>query len=157
MTNPGGTGRPRPPSLLMGWCWTRPGRRCIVTRRGVGSGCSWGRGMNGTVLVGREQELALLRAEIGRSGAGEARSVFIRGEPGIGKTSLAAAAAAGDPDFQVVAASGEESEQDLAYGVADQLLRRLGADSPEPAGPGPLAVGATLLRALSDLQSRAPI
>src|SRR5829696_8747294 len=46
-------------------------------------------GPNYDLLVGREKELSLLRAEYGRVLAGAGQPVVVRGEPGIGKTQLA--------------------------------------------------------------------
>jgi DNA-binding winged helix-turn-helix (wHTH) protein len=40
------------------------------------------------LLVGRDSEIALLRAELRRASGGERRVVFVSGEPGIGKTTL---------------------------------------------------------------------
>ena len=45
-------------------------------------------GPNYDLLVGRETELSLLRAEYGRVLAGSGQPVVVRGEPGIGKTQL---------------------------------------------------------------------
>jgi DNA-binding CsgD family transcriptional regulator len=44
----------------------------------------------GPKLVGRERELALLEAELAKAAAGELRCVLISGDPGLGKTRLAA-------------------------------------------------------------------
>ncbi|MGZ8156173.1 MAG: ATP-binding protein, partial [Burkholderiales bacterium] len=41
------------------------------------------------MFVGREQDLALLRASLDKAIAGEGRVVAIAGEPGIGKTRIA--------------------------------------------------------------------
>jgi DNA-binding winged helix-turn-helix (wHTH) protein/tetratricopeptide (TPR) repeat protein len=46
-------------------------------------------GPNYDLLVGREKELSLLRAEYGRVLAGGGQAVVVKGEPGIGKTQLA--------------------------------------------------------------------
>jgi DNA-binding winged helix-turn-helix (wHTH) protein/tetratricopeptide (TPR) repeat protein len=45
-------------------------------------------GPNYDLLVGREKELSLLRAEYGRVLAGSGQPVVVKGEPGIGKTQL---------------------------------------------------------------------
>ena len=57
-------------------------------------------------VLGRDGELERLRAELGRAREGERRTVFITGEPGIGKTALVNAfveplAAGGEPDVLV--------------------------------------------------------
>jgi DNA-binding CsgD family transcriptional regulator len=65
--------------------------------------------------VGREQELAILRAGIEALGRGEGRVIWVEGEAGIGKSSLVAEAltAGGDPGW------------DVGWGVADRLTERL--------------------------------
>jgi DNA-binding CsgD family transcriptional regulator len=112
--------------------------------------------MDSTRLVGRDPELALLREQLDRARAGEARIVFVRGEAGIGKTSLVRHALSASAADAVVAVSGEQAERDVAYGVVDQLMAGLGAPAASGAGPTPVAVGAALLRALSDRQVTRP-
>ena len=109
--------------------------------------------MDSARLVGRDQELRLLREQLDRARAGEARIVFVSGEAGVGKTSLVRAALEGAAESSVLHASGEESEQHLTYSAVDQLLHGLGAPAAAQAGPTPVAVGATLLTALSDAQA----
>jgi AAA ATPase domain len=74
-------------------------------------------------LVERELELGALGRliESARSGAGG--TVVVEGPPGIGKSSLLAAAraAAGD-DWRVVGALGSELEREFPFGVVRQLL-----------------------------------
>jgi len=48
--------------------------------------------MRGAVFLGRERELAELRAALESVAAGQGRSFFLVGEPGIGKTRLASEA-----------------------------------------------------------------
>jgi DNA-binding CsgD family transcriptional regulator len=73
-------------------------------------------------LVGREAE----RAEIGRlvetARSGLSGVVAVRGEAGIGKTSLVDAVASSVPDFEVVRLLGIESEMRLGFAALHQLL-----------------------------------
>jgi DNA-binding winged helix-turn-helix (wHTH) protein/tetratricopeptide (TPR) repeat protein len=61
------------------------------TRAGSGDGgeARAGSGPNYDLLVGRETELLMLRAEYRRVMSGSGQPVVVRGEPGIGKTQLA--------------------------------------------------------------------
>lgn len=68
-----------------------------------------------TPLVGRESELAVLQDATTQLLAGIGGAVLVEGEPGIGKSSLIAAAAA----------AGEESGCAVLSGVADQLAHPL--------------------------------
>ncbi|MET0782393.1 MAG: AAA family ATPase [Microbacterium sp.] len=45
-------------------------------------------------VVGRDDELAIIAGLLGRSGAGEAQTIVIAGDPGVGKTALVARACA---------------------------------------------------------------
>jgi len=65
--------------------------------------------------VGREQELAILRARVEALGRGEGTAVWIEGEPGIGKSSLVAEALATAGDLK----------WDIGWGIADQFTDRL--------------------------------
>ena len=66
-------------------------------------------------LTGRDRELAMLGAIMGEVAGGRGRSVFIEGEPGIGKSALVrtALAQAAGPGFQVFWGSGDELGQAL--------------------------------------------
>ncbi|WP_188196905.1 ATP-binding protein [Nonomuraea sp. SYSU D8015] len=66
-------------------------------------------------LVGREPELAVLRDAIAQLRAGTGGVVLVEGEPGIGKSSLAAAAAA----------AGQESGCTVLTSAADQVAHPL--------------------------------
>ena len=65
--------------------------------------------------VGREQELAVLRAGVEALDRGEGAVVWVEGEPGIGKSCLVAEALA--------AANGPGL--DVGWGMADRLTERL--------------------------------
>ncbi|WP_049574090.1 ATP-binding protein, partial [Nonomuraea sp. SBT364] len=74
------------------------------------------------MFVGRLAELAMLRAELRVAAAGPARMVVIDGPEGIGKTALIRHVLDEVPQVRVLAASGEESERQLRYGVVRQLV-----------------------------------
>jgi len=77
-----------------------------------------------STLVGRERELGILR-ELILDGRTRGQAVVLTGEPGIGKSALltAAGAAARAAGYQVLAASGVESEAQLPFAGLHQLLR----------------------------------
>ncbi len=77
-------------------------------------------------FVGRQSELAVLRERLLAATNGTPQTVLVQGPAGIGKTALVEhflAELAADPSSVVVRASGEDTEQLLAYGVMDQLVR----------------------------------
>lgn len=91
----------------------------------VGRRPGWG-GVVVAGLIGRDAELGVLRALIGRIRS-EGGSVVLRGEAGVGKSSVlwAAAEMAEAGDALVLAASGVESESMLPFAGLCQLLRPL--------------------------------
>ena len=90
--------------------------------------------------------------------------VLVQGQPGIGKSSLIAAFLVGHPALPVIAASGEEAEALLPYGLVQQLASGAAALLPDAldglallsggtrADADPLAVGVELLALISALQ-----
>lgn len=86
-------------------------------------------------LVGRACELDDLRASLDRLAAGDGGVVLVEGEPGIGKSHLLeeVAAEAGVRDLVVLAATGDDLDQDRPFAL---LHRALGNDL--PAIPVPL-------------------
>ena len=77
-------------------------------------------------FVGRQPELAVLRARLADARSGRPQIVQIQGPAGIGKTALIEKLPAGSavaPTPVVLLASGEETEELLAYGVVEQLAK----------------------------------
>ncbi len=109
-------------------------------------------------FVGRQPELAVLRARLTDVLNGSPQVVRVQGPPGIGKTALLDhfLREAGDDDPPVVVrASGEETEELLAYGIVDQLARSAGQDGRAltgiDAGDDPVTVGTRVLEFLDGL------
>src|SRR3954451_10668594 len=98
------------------------------------------------VFVGRQEQLASLQEAL----AAVPAVVVVEGEPGIGKTTLVDRFVEPLAHMRVVRASGVESERDLSFGVADQILRRCAADPVVGVTADPVIVGARLLDALAD-------
>jgi DNA-binding CsgD family transcriptional regulator len=76
-------------------------------------------------LYGREHELGVLTDMAGRLGEGAGGALVVRGEPGIGKSALLAAAAAQarDSGVRVLSAVGVQSESRLPFAGLHQLMR----------------------------------
>ena len=77
-------------------------------------------GIGGT-LIGREADVAWLGAVVAAAAAGTPSAAIVRGEAGIGKSSLVAAAL-DSVDAAILTATGDEGEIDVDYGIVDQLL-----------------------------------
>ncbi|MFG1946472.1 AAA family ATPase [Nonomuraea sp. NPDC048826] len=86
------------------------------------------------MFVGREAELAVLRAELRLAAAGPARRVVIEGPEGIGKTALIRQALADAPGVGIMGVNGDAGERHLRYGMISRLLPGLVADDPWTAG-----------------------
>ncbi|MCD7443939.1 AAA family ATPase [Streptomyces lincolnensis] len=124
-----------------------------------------GRG-DGTVFLGRTDELATLRRLYEEASTGRPRLVLVEGPAGIGKTALVRHFVTTTARGHVLTAAGEENETDLPYGVLSQLLGTGRTHSPVPApvpAPGrpmlsdPLTAGAELLEPLGELQRDEPV
>ena len=74
-------------------------------------------------LVGRAAECERLDQLRHDARAGLSGALVLRGEPGVGKTSLLRYLAASAPDFQVARVGGVESEMELSFAALHQLLR----------------------------------
>jgi DNA-binding CsgD family transcriptional regulator len=120
-------------------------------------------------FVGRESELASLRARLAAARDGTPQVVQIEGPPGIGKTALLAQFL-DDPGGNgvpvVLRVSGEETEALLEYGAIDQLARSAGPAGSDLLAPGGISgtapsdavgVGARLLELLGVLEADAPV
>jgi DNA-binding CsgD family transcriptional regulator len=73
------------------------------------------------LLLGRDEECALLEGLIADVRRGESRSLVVRGEAGIGKTALLQHLLESASDLNAVRATGVESEMELAYASLHQL------------------------------------
>jgi DNA-binding CsgD family transcriptional regulator len=74
-------------------------------------------------VLGRETELAQLSELLESARGGRGGALAIRGDPGVGKTLLLAAAVDSAGDFLVLSVAGVQSESDLAFGALSTLLR----------------------------------
>ena len=73
--------------------------------------------------MGRAGECARLDQVLRGARQGLSGVLVIRGEPGVGKTSLLEYAAAAAPDFQLARVGGVESEMEFSFAALHQLLR----------------------------------
>lgn len=116
-------------------------------------------------LVGREPELAALRAVLGEVRTGQPRLILLEGSAGIGKTALLDCFVREELDVRVLRATGEQWEAFVSFGVVDQLMRAAGVRETnvlldrqraltveEPAN-----VGALLLELWGTLDARGPV
>ncbi|MFC8430184.1 AAA family ATPase [Streptomyces sp. NPDC057253] len=76
----------------------------------------------GSRFLGRTAELAAVREVVGRADGGEGGVLAVRGEPGVGKTSLLRTAVAGAASPRVSHIAAIESESDLQYAGLHLLL-----------------------------------
>src|SRR4051794_38098563 len=78
--------------------------RCLRRVRGATIGAVWD--VVSPVLVGRERELARIRAAVDRTVGGEPGVVLLGGEAGVGKSRLVEAALAGRTDVRGLSGGG---------------------------------------------------
>jgi DNA-binding CsgD family transcriptional regulator len=73
------------------------------------------------MLRGRQDECAVLNGLLEDARAGRSGVLVLRGEPGVGKTSLLEYAIASATDMRVLRAVGAEAEMELAFAAVHQL------------------------------------
>ncbi|MEO6084825.1 MAG: AAA family ATPase [Umezawaea sp.] len=125
------------------------------------------------MLHGRDDELAMIDKLLADARSGAGGALVVRGEPGIGKTSLLDHAAARATGFRVLRGSGVESESALPFAGLHLLLRPVldhldavpgpqrvalaGAFGLGDGGGDRFMIGAGLLALLADAAERTPL
>lgn len=77
------------------------------------------------MLIGREEALARIAWVVSGARAGRGGALLLRGEPGMGKTALLAAAAASATGMSVLRCTGTQDERSLPYAALHALVRPL--------------------------------
>lgn len=113
-------------------------------------------------FVGRESELDTLSARLGDATTRAAGFVLVQGPGGSGKTATVRAFCARQRQARVFWVTTDEAEQDLPFGIVDELSRQLTDRTPTRIRPksrpqDPLLEGADLLQQLDAAQSGGPI
>jgi DNA-binding CsgD family transcriptional regulator len=101
------------------------------------------------VFVGREAEVAALRAAFETASTGRAQTVVVEGEAGIGKTTLVEHFVGGLTGVRVLRCAGDESEAHVPFALADQLLRSAGDASGSLDATQHVPVGMELLELMA--------
>lgn len=113
------------------------------------------RRVSSPVLIGRDEEVVRLSAALAEASAGQARTVLVGGEAGIGKTRLVAEAMAAAAAGRARVLTGgciPVRDESLPYGAVVEALRRLFEGTPGAAPPPALCASrAELARLLPDL------
>ena len=127
-----------------------------------------------TMLIGRERECGILDRLLARVRAGRSATLVLRGDPGIGKSSLLDHAVETAPDLPIVRALGVESEMEVPFAALHQLClpmldRRGRLPEPQRAAlatlfglggsipPDRLLVGLAVLSLVSEAASERPL
>jgi DNA-binding CsgD family transcriptional regulator len=116
----------------------------------------------GRSFVGRERELARLRAALTRACVNGLQVLCVQGPPGIGKSALLERFVE-DANLRAIRSTGSEEEAALPFGIIDQLLcqdprQSLATRTAVRDGLGdPIAAGARLLAVLSAMHGKDPV
>src|SRR3954468_6389681 len=102
------------------------------------------------VFVDRTRELRVIEDALSQAGS---RVVVIGGEAGIGKTTLLERFLAGVSDRLVLRADGDQSETDIPFAAADQLLRSGGSAFDAMQSAQHVAVGLELVELMTSQPS----
>ncbi len=132
-------------------------------------------GNSATRLYGRERELAIVEDLINRARS-KGSAIVVRGEAGIGKSSLLAelAVRARELGMLVLTTAGAQSETHLPFAGLNQLLRPVLGGMPqlepsqraalraafglaEPVAPNPFVVGLAVLELIAEAATRSPV
>ena len=93
-------------------------------------------------LLEREAPRAAVAAALAGARQGRGSTVFLVGEPGLGKTTLLAQCATGAAGFTVAKAACSELEQSVPFGLLDRLLAGFAGAVVQATGASPGAAGA---------------
>ena len=85
----------------------------------------FGRDASARELVGRDEELATLEQMLETVRSGGSGTLFVQGDPGVGKTALLQWLIRSASDFRIVRAVGVQGELDLPYAGLHQLCRSM--------------------------------
>jgi len=132
-------------------------------------------GNSATRLYGREREIAVVENLINRAGS-KGSAIVVRGEAGIGKSSLLAevAARAREHGMLVLTTAGAQSETHLPFAGLHQLLRpvlggmtqlepsqraalRAAFGMAEPVAPNLFMIGLAVLELIAEAATRSPV
>ena len=83
--------------------------------------CDWQQTRTARAFAGRLPELDTLAAALTAARAGEPQVVLVKGEAGIGKSSLILEFLGSQPGLPAIIASGEAAESALRFGLVQQL------------------------------------
>jgi DNA-binding CsgD family transcriptional regulator len=114
--------------------------------------------VSATALLEREGELSRLGAAVDAAASGAGRLLLVEGDPGVGRTSLLAAAAAraGAVGFEVLEARGGALEGSEGFGVVRRLFERPVGRAGDAVRAGLLSGAAALAAAPLGLAGAAP-